>query len=104
MSHFKDPYLNDLFSQMWQPAYYKEGRADLITALEKESCNLAFGFCYGNIKKYLKRAGKKEGNPAIQDKMKAYVYSLRAAELQAKHQIFQHIELPEITFNLFDRG
>lgn len=55
---------------VYNPDYYKTGKIEVADFIEDKD----FNFFLGNVVKYVSRAGKKEGNTAIQDLKKAQWY------------------------------
>ena len=53
-----------------RPNYYTDGGIDTIDFIEAKG----LGFCLGNAVKYISRAGKKAGNEANDDLLKAIWY------------------------------
>ena len=55
---------------IYNPDYYKTGKIEVSDYIEDKG----FNFFLGNVVKYVSRAGKKDGNSAIQDLRKASWY------------------------------
>ena len=55
---------------VYNPDYYKTGKIEVSDFIEDKE----FNFFLGNVVKYVSRAGKKDGNSAIQDLKKAQWY------------------------------
>ena len=56
--------------------YHKSGK-DTVTELYEEGFDIGHGFCYGSIKKYLKRLGKKGSTPEeIRETAKKDLYKI----------------------------
>ncbi len=73
---------NDVDQNVQHPIYYG-GADDPYEAIKViEAWNL--GFHLGNTVKYISRAGKKDGNSATQDLIKALFYLNREIELLEK--------------------
>lgn len=73
---------NDVDQNVQHPIYYG-GADDPYEAIKViEAWNL--GFHLGNTVKYISRAGKKDGNPAVCDLKKALFYLDREIELMEK--------------------
>ena len=53
----------DLNEKEAKGSHYHMNGKDTITELYEENAAYGRGFCYGNIKKYLKRLGKKGSTP-----------------------------------------
>ena len=49
--------------QMASGSHYKKGEKDTVTELYEESKADGHGFCYGSLKKYVKRLYKKGNTP-----------------------------------------
>ena len=62
--------------QVNHPSYYqKNGRKECIVEMEeKYGAEMTTIFCLTNAYKYLYRAGEKDGNPEMQDNLKAKWY------------------------------
>ena len=63
------------------PSHYKLGEIEVIQVTEQ------FDFCTGNALKYLMRAGKKEGESALDDLKKARWYINRLIQNQSSTNI-----------------
>lgn len=62
------------------PAHYKRGGVEAITAIEA----WGLGFCLGNVVKYIARAGHKPGSAVVDDLRKCIWYlSREIARLEA---------------------
>ena len=55
---------------IYNPDYYRTGKIEVADFIEDKG----FNFFLGNVVKYVSRAGKKEGNDAVQDLKKAKWY------------------------------
>lgn len=62
---------------VYNPDYYRTGKIEVADFIEDKG----FDFFLGNVVKYVSRAGKKEGNSAIQDLKKAQWYLTREIEI-----------------------
>ena len=68
------------------PSYYKDTKIEPIDVIEDWS----LGFNLGSAMKYIKRAGKKEGNSRIQDLQKIKWYVER--EISNEEKKYQNIQ------------
>lgn len=68
--------------------YRDDGKPDTVTELYEESMDAGHYFCYGNIKKYLKRLGKKGETPEERESiMKKDLYKIATyCLLMLKHE------------------
>lgn len=63
------------------PSHYTDGKIEVIDYIEDKG----FGFCLGNVIKYVSRAGKKDKAKEIEDLKKAKWYlERRIAELESE--------------------
>lgn len=69
------------------PSHYTSGGLETIDImLAKFGEEITFGFCIGNVLKYLTRFGKKDLNPSLQDLKKADWYLDEAIKLLEEAQ------------------
>ena len=60
----------EAMKDIYNPDYYKNGKIEVSDFIEDKG----FNFFLGNVVKYVSRAGKKDGNTAVQDLKKAQWY------------------------------
>jgi hypothetical protein len=80
--------------------YHKSGK-DTVTELYEEGREIGHGFCYGNVKKYLKRLGKKGSTPEeIEETAKKDLYKIaNYALIMLEHEYGVKYKLVKETTN-----
>lgn len=71
---------------VYNPDYYRTGKIEVADFIEDKG----FDFFLGNVVKYVSRAGKKDGNSAIQDLKKAQWYLTREIEILGGNKCCEH--------------
>ena len=86
------------------PSHYnKAGRKECIVEMEeKYGAEMTAIFCLTNAYKYLYRAGEKDGNPEIQDNLKAKWYFDYANKLIKKYGRLLVNKMPIQDSELYD--
>ena len=80
--------------------YHMNGK-DTVTELYEECKEYGRGFCYGNIKKYLKRLGKKGATPEerIETEKKDLYKIANFAIIMLAHEHGEHYKLVKVENN-----
>lgn len=78
---------------VYNPDYYRTGKIEVADFIEDKG----FDFFLGNVVKYVSRAGKKDGNSAIQDLKKAQWYLTREIEILSSRGSYDPNRIAELS-------
>ena len=91
----------DLNEKEAKGSHYHMNGKDTITELYEENVAYGRGFCYGNIKKYIKRLGKKGSTQEeITENEKKDLYKIaNYAIIMLAHEYDEHYKLVKVENN-----